>query len=194
VSKRSIAATAAVLLAWTVVGIGPALATSETLTFDVHTHFTEPAGTVDGADCWGVSTITPGCRVHYVGLARFTGTIWGDEYSDASNTEEGLTPDGKLHYEGPDYITGGVEGCGTGTFILDTYEGNVDFSRFDPLTNTAPGANKWRLRRGSGTGELVNLVSGEGDTAWTVYLGGNGGDSQRFGEGDFTGTITCRSS
>jgi hypothetical protein len=102
-------------------------------------------------------------------------------------------PDGKITYDGPDYTDGGVEGCGTGTYILDTYDGYVDMAQFDPLTVSAPGYNKWRLRAGSGTDELTNLVSGEGENRWTVYFArAIAGDADRFGEGDFTGTMTCR--
>jgi len=71
------------------------------------------------------------------------------------------------------------------------YEGYIDMTRFNPLTNSAPGYNKWRLRPGSGTGELTNLVSGQGENHWTVYFVGTGGDPEKFGEGDFTGTVTC---
>lgn len=58
-------------------------------------------------------------------------------------------------------MNGTVKGCGTGTFIL--YErGWVDATRFDPVTQSAPGFNTWRVRRGSGTGGLEGLVSGHG--------------------------------
>ena len=160
-----------------------------TKTIEVHTRYTEPSGNLDGAECSGIATATPTCRGHYVGPVTFTGTMWGDAHYDQAGW---VTPDGRITYEGPDYITGGVEGCGTGSYILDMNDGGyIDMTKFDPLTNSAPGYNTWRLRPGSGTGELTNLVSGQGENHWTAYFAGKGGDPEKFGEGDFTGSITC---
>lgn len=194
--KRSIGMAAALLAVGLVVGIGPAQAKtanlsshSRTKTIEVHTHFTEPSGSVDGAQCSGIVTLTPDCRGYYDGPATFTGTMWGDAYY---RTQGWVTPDGNIRSEGYDEVTGGVQECGTGSYVIEVYDGYIDMTQFDPLTNSAPAYTKWRLRPGSGTGQLTNLVSGEGEIYWREYFVGKGGDPAKAGEGDFTGTITCR--
>ena len=158
----------------------------------MHTHYTEPEGHWDGAQCGGLVTVTPECRAHYIGTATLTGTLWGDDSYDLTTSTSSQSP-GYITYEGPNYVTGGVEGCGTGSYIFDDYGGKIDMTQYDPLTNSAPGYNIWRLRPGSGTGELTNLVSGEGENHWRIYFGGGkDGDPDQYGVGDFTGTITCR--
>jgi len=161
---------------------------ARTTTIAVHAPYTEPEGNWDGAHCTGLVAMAPECQGRYVGTATFTGTMWGDDHYDL---EGWATPDGRITYEGPNYITGGVKGCGTGSYIIEDYDGYIDMTKFDPLTNSAPGYNQWRLRPGSGTGELTNLVSGQGKNVWTVYFAGKDGDPEKFGEGDFTGTVTC---
>jgi hypothetical protein len=189
-NRRSIAMTAALLVVGLITGIGPAQAKSQTKTVDVRSHYTEPAGSWDGAQCWGLATFIPECHARNVGHATFTGTMRGDQYYELHGT---VTPDGKITYEGPAYFTGGtIEGCGTGTFILDETKGYVDMSEYDPITDSAPGFNEWQLRPGSGTGELTNLVSGSGVNNWTFHPAGAAGITQLEGEGDFTGTITCQ--
>lgn len=160
-----------------------------TKTIQVHSHYTEPSGSVDGAQCRGLVALKPDCQLRYVGTATFTGTMWGDEYYDLTGW---VTPGGQITYEGYASITGGVEGCGTGSYIIDGYEGSTDMTRYDPVTHGAPGYVKWRLRPGSGTGQLTNLVSGEGEVHWTDYFVEHNGDTNKAGEGDVTGTITCR--
>ena len=189
--KRSIATAAALLAVGLIVGIGPAQAKTRTKTIDVHSHYTEPAGSVDGAQCRGLATFTPDCGIRETGYSTFTGTMWGDEHYDLTGADPSALPDGKITYEGAAYITGGVEGCGTGTYILDNTDGYIDMTKYDPITDSAPGYNKWHLRPGSGTGELTNLVSGEGVNNWTIHLAGTVGVTPMEGEGDFTGTITC---
>lgn len=173
----------------------------DTRTIAVQTHFTEPPSSDYGIQCRGVVTLTPECLAHVYGTTTFTGTLWGSIQYDNYGMAEVLRnptpePDGrpneKVSYEGPDFVTGGVVGCGTGSYIIEDYDGYVDLNRFDPLTHSAPGFNKWRLRPGSGTGQLTNLISGEGVNHWTEYFVGKDGDSQKAGEGEFTGTITCR--
>jgi hypothetical protein len=114
--------------------------------------------------------------------------MWGELSYDLTGWG---TADGKLRYEGPDYVTGGVQGCGTGSYIVDDYDGYIDLTKYDPVTNSAPGFNRWRVRAGSGTGQLTNLVSGEGVNYWRDYLAGDAGLAPYLGVGDFTGTITC---
>ena len=94
------------------------------------------------------------------GYATVTGTIWGEERYDLTGADPSALPDGKITFEGTQYMNGGVEGCGTGTYIFEVTEGYIDMNTYDPLTDTAEGYNKWQLRPGSGTGELTNLVSG----------------------------------
>lgn len=184
-------AVAAMLAVGFVAGIAPAQAKSQTTTIQVNTHYTEPAGSWDGAQCSGLATFTPTCGARNVGHATFTGTMWGDEYYDLTGMDPTALP-GRITYEGVGYITGGVEGCGTGTFIIDNTEGYIDMNQYHPLTDSAPGFNRWTLRPGSGTGELTNLVSGSGVNNWTFHPSGAAGINPLEGEGDFTGTITCR--
>ncbi len=191
-NKRSIAIAAALLVVGLIAGTGPAQAKttrhsaqSDTKTIDVHTHYTEPAMQL-GFSCGGIGGAAAECMAHGTGTATFTGTMYGDVYYDMA------FPDGNGDYYGPDYVTGGVEGCGKGSYIIDDYEGSIDWANYDPATNSAPGFNKWRLRAGSGTGQLTNLVSGEGENHWRINFNGQLGLAETMGEGDFTGTITCR--
>jgi hypothetical protein len=111
------------------------------------------------------------------------------------------TADGKLHYEGPAYMTGTIVGCGKGTYIVDNWGGWIDFAKHDVMSNapggfggSAPAFNYWRIRPGSGTGGLKGLVSGSGVNHWRDYAAGDAGLSSPEGIGLFTGTITCRTS
>jgi hypothetical protein len=157
---------------------------------EVQTHYTEPTPSVGGFECRGLAPVPPEpeCLVHFVGTSTFTGTMYGNVHYENWGMWQ---PNGQLTYEGPDYIDGGVVGCGTGTFIIDDTEGHLDYTKYDPATNSVPGYNKWHLRRGSGTGELVNLVDGEGVNNWREYFDGDTGQSTREGEGDFTGWLSC---
>jgi len=197
-NKRSIAITAAFLVAGLIAGVGPAQAKhtrparqAETKTFEVNTHYTEPSGSMAGAKCGSGETFTPECHTLFGGEATFTGTMWGDERYDLQGPIPLALPDGKMAYEGTAYIDGGVVGCGTGTYILEATEGYVDMTTYNPVTDSARGFNKWHLRPGSGTGELTNLISGSGETHWEMHGLGAAGIGY-FGDGDFTGTITCR--
>ncbi|MGQ0434928.1 MAG: hypothetical protein ACT452_21270 [Microthrixaceae bacterium] len=197
-SKRSIAMTAAVLVVGLIAGIGPAQAKNtrpapraETKTIEVVTHYTEPAGSEAGATCRGGETSKPECRVLFAGNATLTGTMWGDEYYDLTGADPSALPAGKITYEGTQYMNGGVEGCGTGTYILEVTEGYIDMTTYDPLTDSAEAHNKWQLRPSSGTGELTNLVSGSGELHGRIHVAGAAGITPNFGDGDFTGTITC---
>lgn len=161
--------------------------TLRTKTIQVNTHYTEPPSEFDGVQCRGLAS-SPDCGLRFVGTATFTGTMHGEVYYDLTGS---ITPEGKVTYEGPDYIDGGVTGCGTGTYIIDDSEGYVDMTKYDPITNSAPGFNRWTLRPGSGTGELKNLVSGKGVNHWRMYFSGFLGMGH-YGKGHFTGSITCR--
>ena len=119
------------------------------------------------------------------------GNFYGDEYYYLDG--EPIRPDGTSTYQGFGHLTGGVRGCGTGTSVFDVTEGAIDWTKFDPITGTAPGSNKWRVRPGSGTGGLTGLVSGEGITTWRISVTGLAGVTSIEGEGDFIGQVTCRS-
>jgi hypothetical protein len=180
------------LAAW-LVSAAPAAARSAAplRTIAVDSHYTEPSGSMDGMDC---RFETPDCKAHYVGRTSFTGTFSGAATYDLLAWFE---PSGKIRYEGPDYITGSIAGCGSGKFILDEPYGEIDMTKFDPVTQSAPGYNTWRVRSGSGTGELAGLVSGSGVNNWRVYFQGQyplepDPSAERFGKGHFTGTVTCR--
>ncbi len=162
---------------------------SRTTTIQVHAHYTELPGDL-GATC--LLVVTPDCRLRYAGKSTYTGTMWGRESYDIQSSDEGIaTKDGHLTYEGHGTITGGIVGCGTGSYTFYG-KGYIDFSRFDPVTQSAPGYDTWRLLPESGTGQLTNLVSGHGVNNWTFYAVGKNGDPKQSGEGKETGTITCR--
>jgi hypothetical protein len=129
--------------------------------------------------------------VYNTGHSTDTGTVYGDDYYYLDG--ELVRPDGKTTYQGFARVTGGVLGCGTGTYVLDITEGTIDWTKLDPITGTAPGSNEWRVRPGSGTGGLTGLVSGEGITMWRVSVTGLAGVTPVEGEGDFTGKVICRS-
>lgn len=160
-------------------------------TINVRAHYTEPAGGVDGATCAGLVAGSPQCRFYETGRSTFTGTFYGDEHYYLNG--ELIRPDGTTTYQGFGQLTGGVRGCGTGTFVFDGTEGTIDWTKLDPITGTAPGYNKWHVRPGSGTGGLTGLVSGEGITTWRISVTGTAGVTPTEGEGDFTGKVTCRS-
>jgi len=191
-SKRMFRALTVTVVAIALMGGGVAQAepshAARTKTIQVVAQYTEPEGHYDGARCWGLVAVTPECKLRYIGTASFTGTLFGPEHYDLYGL---ATPDGRITYEGTAYFSGGITGCGAGSYIIDVEDGYIDMTRFDPLTNSAPGHNNWRVRPGSGTGELTNLVSGQGVTNWTAYFAGKPGSPETFGEGDFTGSITC---
>lgn len=141
--------------------------------------------------CLAGGTPTPHCRVLFGGKATFTGTLWGQGDYDLEGTDPAALPEGKITYEGSELITGGVKGCGRGTYIIDATEGYTDMTTYDPLTDSAEGYSKWQVRPGGGTGDLTNLVSGSGELRWKMHVKGFA-NITHFGEGDLTGAITCR--
>jgi hypothetical protein len=166
-------------------------------TIAVSAPYTDPdASEFDGFHCAGLAS-TPSCGVRFVGTSTWAGgTITGGEHYELAG---GPTIDGKLTYEGPAYVTGAVQGCGSGTFIIDNYDGYIDLAKDDPTNNfeggvggSAPGFNYWKVRAGSGTGGLAGLVSGGGVNHWRFYNAGGAGLGGPEGIGLFTGTITCR--
>jgi hypothetical protein len=153
-----------------------------------HSPYTEPISSVDAADCRGLAGPSPQCGSTVVGPTYFTGTMHGTVHYE----ERGwLRPDGKLGYEGPDYFTGGgIVGCGDGEFVVDTFDGWVDLTQWDPATNSAPGFNRWRVRPQSGTRGLTGLIGGAGENHWRMYFSDTG--TQKWGKGLYTGTVTCQ--
>jgi len=163
------------------------------VTIDVSTDYTEPADNVDGFGCRGLSFEQPSCSWSATGDATFTGTFFGDSPFDCSSELPSFTADGKLMFTCNDYVSGGVVGCGTGSFVVEDPYAYIDFSKYDPATNTAPGYNTWNIRPRSATGTLADhLVSGAGENHWTFYTKGELGLQHDSGRGHFSGRITCR--
>lgn len=170
---------------------------TETKTITVNAPFTDPEPSqYDGFQCTGLPG-TPSCGLHSVGTSTWSGgTFTADEHYALTG---GPTTDGKFTYAGAAYLTGAIEGCGSGTFIIETDDGYVDFAKTDPNDNlpggvggSAPGFNHWQLRAGSGTGGLAGLVSGGGEVNWRYYHQGGAGLGGPEGIGVLTGTITCQ--
>lgn len=161
-------------------------------TFPVDTYYTEYAEQVDGFGCGGLATSAPGCDATVRGEAKFTGSVAGNErFTCSTDAAHALTPEGHLTYTCVGYFTGSIRGCGSGSFIFDNPNGYIDLSKYDPQTNTSPAYNDWSYRRGSGTGNLQNLVSGSGVNHWTEHFDGEVDSSKYSGTGHFTGTISC---
>ncbi|MEY2569031.1 MAG: hypothetical protein QOE35_3560 [Actinomycetota bacterium] len=166
-------------------------------TVDVHSNYDEPAPETNGVRCPGITTGKVDCRLHDSGDAYFTGTFEGTAHFELESivlTTDERTTGGKSYYEGDgnqfDDVV--VAGCGHGAFHMDESDGYIDFNHYDPVTNSAPGYNKWSIRPGSGTGDLVGLA-GEGENHWTFYLNGYlpTAGPRDGGKGLFTGSVTC---
>lgn len=163
--------------------IGPTLASArakekkELRTIPVDAYYTEPEGqTSTGGNC-------PSDQGRYTGHSDFTGPAFTGraEYDLCTSIDEA----GNLTYYGTEVVTGSVQGCGSGSFELAIEDGKIYTSEFNPLTQSVRGFNTWSIT--GGTGGLSGLVSGSGNNDWTNYPL----DSKRFGEGRFTGTVTC---
>lgn len=163
------------------------------ISIDVSSEYTEPPMNVDRFGCRGFASNAPACSWGVTGVATFTGTIWGNAPFECSSDLPTATPDGKLLYTCSDYVTGGVDGCGTGSFVVEAPYGYLDLAKYDPVTNTVPGFNTWTIRPNSATGTLADhLVSGHGENHWTYFVNGQLGLQRDMGRGHFSGTITCR--
>jgi hypothetical protein len=169
---------------------------TETKTITVSAPYIDPTPSeIDGFQCTGLVG-APSCGYHGVGASTWSGgTITGDEHYELTG---GPTIDGKVTYAGAGYTTGAIEGCGSGSFIIDNYDGYIDFAQTDATDNleggvggSAPGFNYWKIRAGSGTGELAG-ASGGGVNHWRWYNQGAAGLGGPEGIGVFTGTITCQ--
>ncbi len=169
---------------------------TETKTITVRAPFTDPKPSeYDGFQCTGLPG-APSCGYHAVGTSTWSGgTFTADEHYELTGAP---TTDGKITYAGAAYLTGAIEGCGSGSFIIETDDGYVDFAKTDANDNleggvggSAPGFNHWKLRAGSGTGGLAGLVSGGGEVNWRYYHQGGAGLGGPEGIGVLTGTITC---
>lgn len=160
-------------------------------TFPVEAHYREPPGTYDGVGCntqWLREPETwSACRLYYsIPSTWDRGTFLGDARTELLAWQD---PDRKLRYEGFEYVTGEIVGCGKGSFIIEIPYGYVDFAEYDAATGTAPGFNDWHIRPGSGSGGLSGLVSGSGQNHWTSRATAQ---DETFGDGTFTGSVTCR--
>ncbi len=160
--------------------------------------FTRP--TIDGARCFGFAANQADCRMVTFGSARWTGTLRG-EATYTLDTWFDLDHPGRLLYEGfgtqgNHFVDVYIEGCGRGGFQMEEWDGFVDYAPpadYDPVTDSGPGFNRWRVQPGSGTGELGGL-RGEGVNNWSVHQGPGYplGGQTTYGNGVFTGTFTCR--
>lgn len=162
-------------------------------TIQVDSTYTEPAPSLDGVDC-RFSAIAQqqydrACRGHFVGPATFKGTFEMDAVFDLLGWADG---NGDLRYEGFNIMKGTIPGCGTGTFVLDEPYGVIHRETFDPANQSMRGYNTWFVRKGSGTEGLSNLVSGQGENNWTAFFSRGHDGEDGFGEGRFTGEVTCR--
>jgi hypothetical protein len=131
------------------------------------------------------------------GAARWTGTFVGEAEFELDAWFDPEKEAVHLYYEGwgnqgNRFVDVLIEGCGRGGFHMEEWDGDIDYTRLDPVKDTAPGFNRWRVRPGSGTGDLVGL-EGEGVNNWTTHVG-NHPTAQygNYGEGVFTGSLRCR--
>ncbi|HVE62337.1 MAG TPA: hypothetical protein VNB94_00855 [Mycobacteriales bacterium] len=174
---------------------GASASEARTRTFPVVSDYREGPGAYDGVKCRGLSTSTINertCTETYVGEAHFTGGFRGTQRYELDTW---LRPDGKLGYEG--YVvfrSTTIPGCGTGDIGAYESDGFIDVPKGNPATGAMPGYNRWKLLPETATGGLKGrVVGGSGENHWQVYglraLPGMTGD---FGNGRFTGTVTCR--
>ncbi len=161
-------------------------------TAQVYSTYDEPVPKSNGVSCPGISTAQPKCAIHDSGYAYFVGTFQGTAHYDLDSLI-GLETKSRYEGDGNQFDDVIVDGCGHGTFHMDESDGYIDFGRYDPVTNSAPGYNRWRIRPDSGTGDLVGLA-GEGENNWTFYLNGYlpTAGPREGGKGVFTGTVSCR--
>jgi hypothetical protein len=121
-----------------------------------------------------------------------TGGWVGTQYYTLENWYE---PDGNLHYEGVPVFVGSVPGCGSGSFALRETKGVLKTFETDPQTQQTPGFNEWEVLPWTATGSLKGrLLGGHGVNHWHAYLTNFNPETAQedFGQGRFTGTITCR--
>ena len=151
----------------------------------------------DGIKCFGFAASDPQCRFIVTGAARWTGTFVGEAEFELDAWYDPQEGAGHLFYEGwgvqgNRFVDVFIEGCGRGGFHMEEWDGVIDYTQLDPVNDTAPGYNKWRVRPGSGTGDLVGL-EGEGENNWVTHTANTPvTDRGNYGEGVFTGTLRCR--
>jgi hypothetical protein len=121
-------------------------------------------------------------RVTFTGHETDHGT-WstemGSDYYEGSGTSDPNT--GRIEFWATHWISGTVQGCGTGTFVIEEH-GSGD-PLIDPLAGGAHVTADWWLRKGSGTGGLAGLRSGTG--TFDYYF------ANSFKDGRTDGTMTC---
>lgn len=152
----------------------------------------------DGIRCDHFTANEARCRLLVTGSAQWTGTLQGGA-SYVLDAWFDTTAPGRLLYEstgdqGNHFVDVTVEGCGRGGFLMEEWDGRVDIAppaNYDLTTNRGEGFNKWRVRPGSGTGQLVGLT-GSGVNNWTYHDARHPVQYGNYGEGIFTGTVTCR--
>ncbi|MDX6197975.1 MAG: hypothetical protein QOJ79_1126 [Actinomycetota bacterium] len=159
--------------------------------------YDEGAGHYDGATCRRVGEPTPyvapdTCREYYAGDAHFKGSFEGVQHF---YLETWFKADGHLGYEGTPTFEATVPGCGKGTFQIHEYDGDIDEPGADPLTGDAQGFNRWTVLPATATGDLAGrLIGGHGVNHWTQHStrGLDFSATDGFGNGTFSGTLTCR--
>ena len=162
---------------------------------EVHRAWCYGSAPIDGTEPPQASDVK--CRLVTKGTARWTGTMRGEATFELDTWADEKDP-GRLLYEGfgdqgNRFVDVFIEGCGRGGFHMEEWDGYVDYSlgAYDAENDNAPGYNKWRVRPGSGTGDLVGL-SGEGENHWTSHSPFHPKEHGNHGEGVFTGVFRCR--
>jgi hypothetical protein len=149
----------------------------------VDSRFTDPGQLTGmrGASC-GVAQ--PGvCEFSFTGHSTVTGSLSG--WTDYAMWGHGNT-DGSMSYSTRETFTGTVSGCGRGTFDFVSEGGRIEPgpSSEDPSGQRVHAP--WTLVPGSGTGDLVGLVSGSGVLEGVAY-------PDTSTRGRWTGVLRCRS-
>jgi len=152
---------------------------------------------LEGLRCDHFSANEPRCRILSNGTARWTGTLRGEASFVLDLWPDESLP-GQFFYEGfgdqgNHFVDVEIEGCGRGGFQMEEWDGRVALSPpadYNVATNKGAGFNRWRVRPGSGTGQLVGLT-GSGVNNWTYHSAYSPVQYGNYGEGVFTGTLTC---
>ena len=161
----------------------------ETRTIAVHTEYRMPPATMDGPCTDG--THPPGCLALH-GTETMTGTFAATGTYNAYVYPHPSKP-GELGYDGPNYMTGRIEGCGSGEFTYTDADGTLSSSQSDPFTQSMPGENTWTIVPTNDHDELARrLISGSGAQNWRSYPFNQDPEQENWGRGSIDGTVVCR--
>jgi hypothetical protein len=164
----------------------------ELKTLPVHTTYDMPPGSLEAPECsaegnpalcWlTISGSEEVMKGTFAATGHWTARVWQRE-----------NVDGNLAFDGVNYMTGRIKGCGSGTFEYHDYDGTLFTSKFNLSTKSFPAQNKWTIPPGSTRGQLAErLVSGGGDQVWDSYPFNQDPDERNWGSGTITGTVVCR--